>query len=371
MDLFVYGTLRAHDLMAAVAGPGQLSATPVDLVGYAVRPVRDNVVPFIAASAGASCAGLLWRDLTAQQMRRLDTYEGAFGYQLEDVTVTVGADTVNARCYMPPPGILAGDGEWSLEDWQRDHLAPAVLAAAELFSHRPLPDHGALRRMWPMIEARAWAKHRAQAGPATMRHVAVADDVRVVAERPPHGSFFRLQSLDLTHRRFDGRTSHLLVREAFIGVDAAVVLPYDPVRDRVVLVEQFRVGPLMRHDPNPWMLEPVAGIVDARETPEQTALRETYEEAGLTLTHLEPVSAYYASPGASTEFMYNFIGLCDVPRTASYIGGMATEDEDLRLHPMALDDALALADTGEISTGPLLFLLNWLARHKDRLRTKI
>ena len=368
MDLFVYGTLLSHELMAAVAGPGRLNATPARLDGYAVRPMGDNVVPFIVAAPGAFCSGVLWRDLTNEQLRRLDAYEGAFGYRLEHVSLAVGADTVGAQCYMPPPGIVQGAGDWSFEDWENVHLAPAILAAQELFSHRPLPDHGALRRMWPMIEARAWAKHRAGKGPAQIRHEPRPGDVSIVAAHPPLGSFFRLQSFDLTHRRFDGKQSHLLVREAFVGVDAAVVLPYDPVRDRVVLVEQFRMGPLVRRDPNPWMLEPVAGIVDARETPEDAARRETTEEAGLTLTHLEPVSGYYPSPGSSTEFLHCYVGLCDLPQAATYAGGLASEGEDLRLHPMSLDAALDLADTGEIATGPLVLLLNWLARHKDRLR---
>ncbi len=358
----------SHALLAAVAGPGRLNATPADLDGYARHPVKDNVVPFIVATPGASCDGILWRGLTADQVRRLDAYEGAFGYTLEDVTVSVVGQEVQARCYMPPPGFVAGEGAWSLQKWQANHLAPAILAAQELFSHRPLPDHGALRRMWPMIEARAWAKHRAVAAPASIRRDATPEDVRIVAAGPPLGSFFRLQGVDLTHRRFDGKQSHLLVRETFLGVDAAIVLPYDPVRDVVVLVEQFRMGPLMRQDPNPWMLEPVAGIVDARETPQDTARRELLEEAGLTLRHLEPVSAYYASPGASTDFMYSYIGLCNVPQAGPYLGGLADEGEDLRLHPIPLDDALKLADTGEVATGPLVLLLNWLARHRDRLR---
>lgn len=368
MDLFVYGTLMSQELMAAVAGPGPLRATAADLDGYTRYPVRNAVVPFIVQKQGATCQGILWRDLTPDQIRRLDAYEGAFGYQLADVTVQAAGQTVQAKSYMPPVGIAPGDGAWSFADWQKDHLAPAVHAAQELFAHRPLPDDGALRRMWPMIETRAWAKHRATAGPATIRHQAGPDDLHIVASRPPQGSFFRLQGVDLTHRRFDGKQSHLLVREAFLGVDAAIVLPYDPVRDRVVLVEQFRMGPMMRHDPNPWMLEPVAGILDARETPQETALRETQEEAGLILRHLEPVSAHYPSPGSSTDFFYCFIGLCDIPQTAPYRGGLVDEGEDLRLHPIALDDALTLADTGEVATGPLVLLLNWLARHRDRLR---
>jgi nudix-type nucleoside diphosphatase (YffH/AdpP family) len=224
--------------------------------------------------------------------------------------------------------------------------------------------------MWPMIESRAWAKHRATAAPApaTLRHNPHPDEATIVAMRPPRGGFFRKQDFDVHHARFDGARSATLHREVFVAVDAALVLLYDPSRDMVLLVEQLRMGPLMRHDPNPWMLEPVAGIVDARETPVQAAHREALEEAGVTITHLEPISEFYASPGSSTDYFYTYIGLCDLPQTDPYFGGLADENEDIRLHPLSFDDALALADSGEIQVGPLVLMLNWLARHRDRLR---
>ncbi len=112
------------------------------------------------------------------------------------------------------------------------------------------------------------------------------------------------------------------------------------------------------------MLETIAGIVDARETPDAGARRE----ANLALTHLEPAGSYYASSGASTGYFYHFVGTCDLPQLTSYLGGLHREGEDLRLHPMTLDAAMALSDSGEVATGPAFYLLYWLLRNRDRLR---
>jgi ADP-ribose pyrophosphatase len=371
MDLFVYGTLTSHSLMAAVAGPGSMMPMPSQLHDYVVYPLAGNVVPFIAPTAGRQAEGLVWQDLSAAQMSRLDAYEGAFGYSFGPVEVQTAAGSRIAQAYLPHIEMAAGVGKWSLADWEAGHLTPAVLAVQELFSLNPMPDYAQLRAMWPMIEARAWAKFRAAAAPATRRFHAKAEDFTVVQADPPAGQFFRFQSTKVSHRQFNGTRSDVLTREGFLGVDAAVILPYDPVRDRVILVEQARLGPALRRDPNPWMLEPIAGIIDARETPQGAALREAKEEAGLTITTLECAGAFYVSPGCSTDYFYTFVGVCDLPQDAPYLGGLPDEAEDLRLHPLGFDSAMDLADQGEIATGPALYLLYWLLRHRDRLRAAV
>ena len=146
------------------------------------------------------------------------------------------------------------------------------------------------------------------------------------------------------------------------------MLPYDPVRDRVLLVEQFRMGPYGRRDPRPWMLEPVAGRVDPGETPEQTAHRECMEEAGISLIGLEKIAGYYCTPGYSTEYFHNFVGLTDLPDDLPRLGGLDTEAEDIRLHLLSFDDAIALIGTGEADNGPLILSLMWLSQNRERLR---
>ncbi|MCB1833112.1 MAG: hypothetical protein KDH19_06700, partial [Geminicoccaceae bacterium] len=67
-------------------------------------------------------------------------------------------------------------------------------------------------------------------------------DVRILERREAHRGFFLFEELTLEHRRFDGSWSGPLSREVLHIPRAVCVLPYDPLDNRVVLIEQFRAG---------------------------------------------------------------------------------------------------------------------------------
>ena len=370
MDLFVYGTLRCPALMEAIAR-AKLSAQPATLQDYVVRPVANHIVPMIKPQSGGQAFGVVYTNVDNATQARLDLYEGAFGYTLVSVVVDTDQGPRDAQMYLPPDDQPFTDCDWSLEDWERDHLSPTIFTVNEVFSRDPLPSPEWLRSRWPIIEKRAWAKHRASiepAAPADVRYAPSKDDTTVHKMFAPQGDFFQIQNLDVSHRRFDGTTSGQLQREVFIGTDAGLILPYDAKRDRVLLVEQLRMGPLMRRDSNPWSLEPIAGMIDARETPLDAAVREGREEAALEFHATEAMPHHYPSPGGSTDFFYCYLGLCDLPTLQNYTGGLVEEAEDLRLHVLPFDEAIALVDSGEIRIGVLITMLYWLARERDRLR---
>jgi nudix-type nucleoside diphosphatase (YffH/AdpP family) len=356
--------------MAAVAGPGPLGHETATLADYLVAPIKNNVVPMILPQPGAVATGLLWRGLTPDQQARLDAYEIPFGYQRITVSITLADGAPHAaQMYLPPPGIAQAPGDWALDTWEESQLAPTLLSVEEIFENGTVPEQADLVRRWAMVEHRAWARHRAAARPAvaSIRHAPQAGDLQIGPKDSGQGSFFRLQGFDVTQRRFDGNPMTMR-REVFWGAEAALLLPYDRVRDRVLLVEQARMGPALLGDANPWTLEPVAGMVDARETPLAAALRETREEAGLTIDTVEHIASYYASPGSSTDYFHSFLGLCDLQDAQSYTGGLAGESEDLRLHTLPFDHAMALITSSEITVGPLMLMLYWLSQHRDRLR---
>ncbi len=128
-------------------------------------------------------------------------------------------------------------------------------------------------------------------------------------ERLIYKGFFSVKELDLTYRKFNNEQSEIVSRSALISSDAVIILPYDPINDRVLLIQQFRIGPYIKGDEWPWVLEPIAGIIDKEETPEQAGLREAREEAHLEIKKLLLVARSYPSPGISTEFFINMLGL--------------------------------------------------------------
>ncbi len=224
-----------------------------------------------------------------------------------------------------------------------------------------------VRKRLPALRVEAASRERAAA--ALERGLRLGSGaVEAGTVEPSHAGFFALDLWHLRHRRFDGTMSPLLVREVFVAGDAVTVLPYDPVRDRVLLVEQVRMGPLGRGDPLPWQLEAIAGRIDPGETPEAAARREAVEEAGLVLGALEKVAEYYPTPGAVTEYLYSYVGLCDLPDGVAGVFGAAEEAEDIKGHLLSFDRLVEVMGAGEIGNAPLLLTVLWLQRERGRLR---
>ena len=155
-------------------------------------------------------------------------------------------------------------------------------------------------------------------------------------------------------------------RELFERGRAAVVLPYDPARDAVVLIEQFRIGAYAA-GLEPWLIEPVAGIVEPGETPEQVARREALEEAGCEIAELEPIGTVLPSPGGGSEVLHLYCGRVDSEGVGG-LHGLAHEHEDIRAFTLPLDAALERLARSEYHNASTVMTLQWLALNRERLR---
>ncbi len=323
----------------------------------------------IEARPEALAKGVLVRGLTDADLARLDFYTGSYQAEQRHLMVTTGAGAESAIAYFPDTSVWAPGRPWVLSDWAEVWGETVVAMATDMMAHFGRTDAATVARRRGAMMVRGASRVRAALpAPATVRRTMAAGDVDVQIRHFPYANFFSVEEYDLRFRRFDGTMSPVVNRATFVTGDAVTVLPYDPVRDRVLLVEQFRAGPYARGDANPWHLEAIAGRIDPGETPEHAAHREAIEEAGLTLGALIPVAHYYPSTGAKTEFLYSYLALADLPDGAAGIFGVEDEAEDIRGHLVPFDVLMQMVSTGEIANAPLILTALWLQGERGRLQ---
>lgn len=194
------------------------------------------------------------------------------------------------------------------------------------------------------------------------------EDFRILSREVVYEGFYRMLAYRVRHRLFRGGWGRPLNRELFERPHAAAVLPYDPDRDLVGLVEQFRIGAVEEPD-GPWLLEVVAGLVKSGETSEEVARRELLEEAGLRARAMIPMHDLLLSPGGSNERMALYCGLVELGSDREGTFGLEAEGEDIRLHVVSREQALEALAHGRCDNAPLTIALQWLALHHGGLAT--
>jgi len=193
-----------------------------------------------------------------------------------------------------------------------------------------------------------------------------AADCRVLSRSTLWQGYFRLDAITLQHRRFAGDDSEPVQRLLFERGDAVAVLPWDPETDQLLLVEQLRAGAL-RPGQSPWLLELIAGVVEPGEDDVGVVRREAAEEAGAELGELVPIACYYPSPGACSEQLRVFCARLLTARDGQ-LGGLASEAEDIRVHLVSRESALAALQDGWVTSSHTVIALQWLALHGASLR---
>ncbi|KUQ53973.1 ADP-ribose diphosphatase [Enterobacter bugandensis] len=194
------------------------------------------------------------------------------------------------------------------------------------------------------------------------------NDVEIIARETLYSGFFSMDLYRFRHRLFNGEMSGEIRREIFERGHAAVLLPFDPVRDEVVLVEQIRIAAYDTSE-SPWLLEMVAGMIEEGESVEDVARREALEEAGLVVGRTKPVLSYLASPGGTSERLSIMVGEVDAT-TAEGIHGLADENEDIRVHVMSREQAYQWVEEGKIDNAASVIALQWLQLHYQTLRNE-
>jgi ADP-ribose pyrophosphatase len=194
-------------------------------------------------------------------------------------------------------------------------------------------------------------------------------DVSIASVETKYDGFFKMNEYHLNHKLFSGDQSKSFTREIFERGDAVVVMLYDPKKDTLLLLEQFRPG-VLRTNETPWMLEFIAGMFDDNESAIDVAIRETKEEANIKLKpeSIKLIMKYFSSPGGTSECIYLYWATFDSSIVSpGSVYGLANENEDIMLHLVSRNEALALLNDGKICNAAAVIGLQWLALNHQNL----
>jgi len=169
--------------------------------------------------------------------------------------------------------------------------------------------------------------------------------------------FFEMNELNFIHQRHDGTWSKKLKREIFSGAQVSTLLPYDPIKKEILLIQQFRAGIISKHVES-YLYEIVAGFIDKNENPEETAKRECLEETGCKVKKIIPIQTYFPAPGSSESFYYLYLGEIE-SFEGSRIKGLENEDEDILVSSFKVNKVRRMLDNNIILNGLTLIALQW------------
>ena len=195
-----------------------------------------------------------------------------------------------------------------------------------------------------------------------------ADDVQLIAKDRMFQGYFAMDRYRVRHRTFAGGWTAEITREIFERGHAVVVILYDPVQDAVAMIEQFRIGAFASGQ-YPWLIECVAGIIEAGETPEQVAVREAHEEAGAVPEDIVHVGRFIITPGGSTEHCELFCARVDASRIDG-LHGLEHEGEDIRVFTLPVSEAYQMVKDGRINNSMAVISIQWLMLERHALKER-
>jgi nudix-type nucleoside diphosphatase (YffH/AdpP family) len=186
--------------------------------------------------------------------------------------------------------------------------------------------------------------------------------VEIHSSRRIFDGFFKIQEADLAYERFDGTMTPPLKRLVFERGDSVAAIVYHREEKRLLFLRQFRY-PTYEKGPG-WLTEVVAGMQEHGEPAEEALRREIVEELGFEVSHLEPITIFYVSPGGSSERIILFYAEVNAAGKVGPGGGLLEENEDIvtvSWSPAELAEAVAARQIQDAKT--LIGILWFQARH--------
>lgn len=180
---------------------------------------------------------------------------------------------------------------------------------------------------------------------------------QIISRKNLYNGFFKMNEIKLKFKKYNGNWSNNITRELFGGAQVSAVLPYDPIKKEIVLIQQFRPGTISKNFDH-YLDEVVAGIIDEGESPEEAAKRECVEETGCKIKKLIPIQGYFPAPGSSESFYHLFLGEIETFKGIRF-KGLEKENEDIKVQSFKIDTIKDKMKKGEILNGLTLIALQW------------
>ncbi len=374
MDIFVFGTLRSDTLREIVLGRDMSSddICEATIKDFQVYWAKEGPFPVMIPEPNSEAYGLVLKNLSEPDVERLNYYELGFDYVLATTSVETHAGQIGVSAYFCNRSDMATSKLWSYDDWLSDHSEIQYLAAREFLDFFGTKFGDTAQVMYNSILKRAEVFVSESSTPSSALEIGpdLNTNIQIEDLKREYLGFFALNQVDLKYPFFDNSTSGLKSRTILMGSEASLILPYDPILDKVLLVEQFRIGPFCRGDKAPWVYEPVAGMIEFGEKPEDAAKREVFEEAGIQVTNLVKINSGYPNPGEATTYFYNYIGIVDLSDYSPGIYGVRDEGEDIRTHVIDFKEVLSWSISNKLRVLPLTTMVLWLALNKLKLSSK-
>ena len=374
MDIFVFGTLRSDTLREIVLGRDMSSddICEATIKDFQVYWAKEGPFPVMIPEPNSEAYGLVLKNLSEPDVERLNYYELGFDYVLATTSVETHAGQIGVSAYFCNRSDMATSKLWSYDVWLSDHSEIQYLAAREFLDFFGTKFGDTAQVMYNSILKRAEVFVSESSTPSSALEIGpdLNTNIQIEDLKREYLGFFALNQVDLKYPFFDNSTSGLKSRTILMGSEASLILPYDPILDKVLLVEQFRIGPFCRGDKAPWVYEPVAGMIEFGEKPEDAAKREVFEEAGIQVTNLVKINSGYPNPGEATTYFYNYIGIVDLSDYSPGIYGVRDEGEDIRTHVIDFKEVLSWSISNKLRVLPLTTMVLWLALNKLKLSSK-
>lgn len=180
---------------------------------------------------------------------------------------------------------------------------------------------------------------------------------KIINKKNLYSGFFSLNKYEFIHQKHDGNWTGKVEREIFGGAHVSTLLPFDPIKKEIILIQQFRAGVLSRYDEE-YLYEIVAGIIDNNEKPEDTAKRECLEETGCKVKKILPIQNYFPAPGSSESYYHLFLGEID-SFEGERIRGLEKENENILVKAFKIEQVRKLLKDKKILNGLTLIALQW------------